>query len=56
VKGRTVPIFFALPRANDPSQAIDAAYFKRNPGVREYTRHYIAGETVEPMHPTPGYM
>jgi hypothetical protein len=53
MKGRTPPppIIFALPRAGDPSQAVDAAFFERNPDRREYTRTYIRGETAEPMHP-----
>jgi hypothetical protein len=52
VKGRTPPpIIYALPRASDGSRAIDEAFFKRNPDQREYTRKYIPGETVEPMHP-----
>jgi hypothetical protein len=53
MKGRLppVPVFFALPRAGDPSQAIDADYFEQHPGTREYTRLYIQGETVEPMPP-----
>ena len=52
MKGRTPPpVIFALPRPGDPSQAVDADYFRRNPGVREYTRMYIAGETPDPMHP-----
>jgi hypothetical protein len=50
-KGRGVPIIFAAPRASDPSQVVDAKFFRRNPGKREYTRRYIKGETVEPMHP-----
>lgn len=52
MKGRTPPpVYIALPRADDPSLAIDLDFFKRNPGQREYTRHYITGETPEPMHP-----
>lgn len=55
MKGRIPPprplIVYALPRADDPSLAIDTAYFERYPDRREYTRRYIAGETVEPMHP-----
>lgn len=51
-KGRRVPpIIFAPPREDDPSQAVDAAFFERNPSTREYTRKYIRGETPEPMHP-----
>jgi len=42
---------YALPRADDPSQAVDTAFFERNPHQRSYTRRYIAGETPEPMHP-----
>jgi len=45
------PIIYALPRADDPSQAVDAAFFERNPNRREYTRRYIPGETPEPMPP-----
>lgn len=45
------PIVFALPRANDPSQAVDTAFFEQNPHRRSYTRMYIVGETPEPMHP-----
>lgn len=48
---RTPPIVFALPRADDPSLAIDEAFFKQNPQLREYGRRYIPGETTEPMHP-----
>lgn len=53
MRGRTPspPIVFALPRPNDPSQAIDTAFFEQNPDTRAYTRRYINGETVEPMHP-----
>jgi hypothetical protein len=53
MKGRKVPppIVFALPRANDPSLAIDTAFFLSHPEVAEYSRMYIRGETVEPMHP-----
>jgi hypothetical protein len=53
VRGRfpPVPVIFALPRAGDPSQAIDADYFEQHPGTHEYTRLYIAGKTVEPMPP-----
>lgn len=55
MRGRTppiaVPVIFVQPRDNDPSQAIDAAYFEQHPGTREYTRMYILGETVEPMPP-----
>jgi hypothetical protein len=53
VKGRYAPppIVFALPRASDPSQAIDAAFFEQHPEVSEYMRDYIPGETVEPMPP-----
>ena len=53
MKGRRTPppIVFALPRDDDPSQAIDAAFFERYPNKREYTRKYIRGETPEPMHP-----
>jgi hypothetical protein len=50
-KARGVPVVFAAPRASDPSQAVDAKFFRCNPEKREYTRRYIAGETVEPMHP-----
>ena len=45
------PIVFALPRADDPSLAIDTAFFERNPDTRQYTRKYILGETPEPMPP-----
>jgi len=54
MRGRTAPpptLVFALPRTNDPSQAVDADYFTRNPQTRQYTRHYIPGETPEPMPP-----
>lgn len=47
MKGRIPPmppIIYALPRADDPSQAIDAAFFQRYPDRRSYTRRYIAGE------------
>lgn len=53
-QGRTVPpapIVYALPRDDDPSRAVDAAWFQQHPGQRSYTRRYIAGETVKPMHP-----
>jgi hypothetical protein len=51
MKGRSVPVIVAPPRANDPSQTIDAAFFAQNPDTREYTRKYVAGETPEPMPP-----
>jgi hypothetical protein len=53
MRGRYAPpsIVYALPRADDPSQAIDAAFFERNPGTKQYTRKYIPGETPEPMPP-----
>lgn len=46
-----VPIIFAQPRPNDPSQDIDAAFFEQNPSKHQYTRLYIPGETPEPMPP-----
>lgn len=53
MKGRRTPppIIFTTPRAGDPSQAIDAAFFEQNPQLREYTRKYIPGETPDLMHP-----
>lgn len=45
------PIQYALPRADDPSQAVDAAWFRQHPDQRTYCRKYIRGETVKPMHP-----
>lgn len=53
MKGRRAPppVIFALPRASDPSQAIDTAYFRAHPAIREYIRKYIPGETPAPMHP-----
>jgi len=48
---RRTPILVAPPRAGDPSQAIDAAFFRRHPETREYTRMYVAGESPEPMPP-----
>ena len=45
------PIVFVRPRVDDPSQALDAAYFARYLERYEYMREYIAGETVDPMPP-----
>jgi hypothetical protein len=55
MKGRRTPpppvVVFAPPRANDPSQEVDAVWFEQHPGQVEYTRKYIAGETPELFHP-----
>jgi hypothetical protein len=52
-KGRYAPppVIVTTPRADDPSQAIDAAFFKANPKVTEYQRRFIPGESFEDMHP-----
>ena len=54
MKGRRtpLPIIFALPRADDPSLAIDTAFFLSHPEVSAYARYYVAGETPEPLPPT----
>jgi hypothetical protein len=49
MRGRKVPIIFAAPRASDRSQDVDADYFTRHPGVTEYERDLIVGESPEPM-------
>jgi len=53
MKGRRTPppIVFALPRASDTSQDVDADYFIRHPDVTEYERDLITGESPEPMPP-----
>jgi hypothetical protein len=49
MRGRQVPIIYQPPRASDRSQDIDADYFMHHPGVSEYERDLIAGESLEPM-------
>lgn len=51
MKGRTVPIIVQPTRADDPSMAIDEAFFMRNRHLTEYTRDVIAGEFPEPLPP-----
>jgi hypothetical protein len=48
---RTPPIVAMPPRDSDPSQDADFAFFSRNPGVMQYERDLIPGESPEPMPP-----
>lgn len=52
-RGRNVPpaVVVAVPRAGDPSQNADCAYFQRHPKVRQYERDPLPGELPEAMPP-----
>lgn len=52
-RGRNVPppVVVQGVQPGDHSQAVDGAYFRRNPKATQYERAYIIGETLEPMPP-----
>jgi hypothetical protein len=51
MKGRMSSVIVAPVRANDPSQAVDCAYFERNPNTVEYIRDVLPGEAPKSISP-----
>ena len=51
MKNRRPTIIAMPPRAADPSQDVDAAYFRRHPEARVYERDALPGELPEAMPP-----